>query len=332
MVLPFVSINLVTFNSEKTIDNCLKSIFNLDYPRGKMEVVVADGGSTDGTLEILKRYRVKVISCEGRRIGECRQIALEESTGEVIVLTDSDVEVGRNWLRKLVETLNELEGEGVVGVGGPDTGIITNTVSRYIDILPVHVKEYHGLVITSDDPMVISACNAAYKREALKEVGGFNRELNGAEDVEINWKLLRNGYKLAQTPEACIRHRRKETIKSFVRQRIRNSAGLGYICAQNKGLARLNWFLPSVSLILTFVFLWLVLKLETIQALTLFTVYLAILIVVGVWRIKSVGKEIKALNYPVLLFLFFLWMITEALGFIMGFSISLIRLRLLHSN
>ena len=56
--LPSISIIIPTLNSEKTLKDCLGSIAMQDYPKDKIEVIVADGGSTDGTLEIISEFSV----------------------------------------------------------------------------------------------------------------------------------------------------------------------------------------------------------------------------------------------------------------------------------
>jgi len=58
---PKVSIIVATYNSEQTIDECLKAILALDYPTGFFEVIVMDGASKDGTVGKAKQYPVKVI-------------------------------------------------------------------------------------------------------------------------------------------------------------------------------------------------------------------------------------------------------------------------------
>lgn len=60
--LPSVGFAMISYNDEKLVGDCLKSIFNQNYPKNKIKVVFADGGSTDKTLTIAKKYGVKIIS------------------------------------------------------------------------------------------------------------------------------------------------------------------------------------------------------------------------------------------------------------------------------
>ena len=59
---PKVSIIIATLNNERTIDECLKAIFELNYPKDFLEVIVVDGCSKDATVKIAEKYPVKVIS------------------------------------------------------------------------------------------------------------------------------------------------------------------------------------------------------------------------------------------------------------------------------
>jgi glycosyltransferase involved in cell wall biosynthesis len=60
MKKPFVSFIIPTYNSEKYLPLCLESIKKQDYPQDRYETFVIDGGSTDGTLSIAKKYKVKI--------------------------------------------------------------------------------------------------------------------------------------------------------------------------------------------------------------------------------------------------------------------------------
>jgi len=102
--LPSVSIIIPTFNSSRTLGLCLKSIFCQDYPRGKVEVIIADGGSTDGTVKIAMGYGVDKILKNPLRTGEAgKAIGFRNASNDIIAFIDSDnVLPEKNWLKRMV--------------------------------------------------------------------------------------------------------------------------------------------------------------------------------------------------------------------------------------
>jgi glycosyltransferase involved in cell wall biosynthesis len=103
MKLPSVSILIPTLNSEKVLEGCLKSISEQSYPKDKVQIIVADGGSIDKTLEIARKYHAQV--CENLlKTGEAgKAVALQKARGELIALIDSDnILPNKNWLKKMV--------------------------------------------------------------------------------------------------------------------------------------------------------------------------------------------------------------------------------------
>lgn len=96
------SISLPVYNSEKYLERCLKSIFNQDYPRDLIEVIVVDAGSTDKTIDIAKDFDVKILN-NPKRLGEYgMQIAVKEASGDLLILFAADNElVGCDWLKNV---------------------------------------------------------------------------------------------------------------------------------------------------------------------------------------------------------------------------------------
>lgn len=68
--LPSISVVIPTYNSERTLTECLENILQQDYPRAKIEIIIADGGSRDRTLEIARKYKVDKIVRNPLRTGE----------------------------------------------------------------------------------------------------------------------------------------------------------------------------------------------------------------------------------------------------------------------
>ena len=107
--LPGISILIPTLNAERYIDECLRSIRSQDYPAELIEIIVADAGSTDGTLELLKRYQVDRVVPNARVTGEgARAILNKLAARELILSIDSDnYLVGADWLRRMVRPLQD---------------------------------------------------------------------------------------------------------------------------------------------------------------------------------------------------------------------------------
>lgn len=116
---PRVSIIIITFNSADSVEGCLSSVFKVNYPRDKYEVIVVDSGSTDGTLEIVKKFPVdKLIVEEGALRGKARNIGVREATGEIVAMVDSDLSsTDDDWLARAVKGFN---GPQVALVRGSD--------------------------------------------------------------------------------------------------------------------------------------------------------------------------------------------------------------------
>ncbi|MFB0501503.1 MAG: glycosyltransferase family 2 protein [Candidatus Bathyarchaeia archaeon] len=110
---PSVSIGIPTLNSERYLHSCLRSIFAQKYP-GKIEVVVVDGGSTDRTLQIARRFPVKLIETAIRNPELAKLTAFRKSTGEVFFYLDDDNElISPYWLRDMIYPL--IDGRTIVG-------------------------------------------------------------------------------------------------------------------------------------------------------------------------------------------------------------------------
>lgn len=101
--LPSISIVIPTLNAEGPLPECLKRISVQNYPKDKLEIVIADGGSTDKTVEIAKKFGARVV-LNKLKTGEAGKAAgVKAAKGEIVALVDSDNYLpGRTWLKKMV--------------------------------------------------------------------------------------------------------------------------------------------------------------------------------------------------------------------------------------
>ncbi|HSX39322.1 MAG TPA: glycosyltransferase family 2 protein [Candidatus Saccharimonadales bacterium] len=107
-VYPKISIITATLNAVLVLEKCYKSLSEQDYPKEKIELLIGDGGSTDGTLEVAKKYGAKVFSNPLKTAEAGKVVALREATGDFIILIDSDnILPDKNWLKQMIEPLIE---------------------------------------------------------------------------------------------------------------------------------------------------------------------------------------------------------------------------------
>ena len=245
-----------TKNNEKTLENCLRSLSNQIIQVG---IIVVDGYSTDNTRLIASKYtkhvyfEPKTNSKGSKRAVACNE-GLRRSKSLFIGFIDSDVEVPQDWAEKLLKALrNDLVVIGVTsGCGGWDgeKNGFSYAVSRVMTI----GSDSHGKQFKKKRNIKsIQGYNAIYRREHLDDVGGFNEEIGGCEDWELNYRLRKAGWKLIGIPEAPVKHRHKVSPKSFAKQMYGYGWSRGRLL-KIRHIFTLTHMLPSLALISLIIF------------------------------------------------------------------------------
>lgn len=105
-----ISVVIATYNSQNTIEKCLKSVRDQKYPQEKIEIILADGNSKDKTLQIAKKYNVKILAIDPQKQNAeyNKGVAVRKATGELLLLIDHDnVLPHANWLTKMIKPLRD---------------------------------------------------------------------------------------------------------------------------------------------------------------------------------------------------------------------------------
>jgi len=207
MHYPYISVIVCTLNRKSSLKKCLTELLNVDYPKSRYEIIVVDGGSVDGTVDMLKKEFPQVRCIIEERIGVsyARNRGIENANGNIIAFTDDDCIVTRNWLHELASSFSSAD---IGAVGGP---------VRFLHHIPPKIlvkaalggydlgekKEFVKFLITS---------NMAIKSEIARKIrfdtklGRRGNMLFDNEDIDFCEKISRMGYRLLYNPKAVVYH------------------------------------------------------------------------------------------------------------------------------
>jgi glycosyltransferase involved in cell wall biosynthesis/uncharacterized membrane protein len=210
---PSVSVVVCARNAQRTLDECLESVCALDYP--ELEVVVVDDGSTDATAAAARRHPgVRLIQIPPSGLSNARNAGAQAARGEIVAFLDSDAFVPHEWPYLLALGFDR---PTVGGVGGPNLPPADDPLAAHAVAQapggPVHV------LLSDDRAEHIPGCNMAFWRELIERLGGFDPIFTAAgDDVDFCWRALDAGWDLAFHPAAFVWHRRRASVRGYVRQ------------------------------------------------------------------------------------------------------------------
>jgi len=203
------SLYVPCFNGVKTIGLCLEAVLKQTY-RIK-EIVVVDDGSTDGSIDIVLRYPVRLIRhTDNRGLASARNTAIKSMEAEFIASLDADCRPQPQWLELLMNKF--ISGE-VAGAGGK---LMEANSSSVLDSWRcVHMKQYWEDERTY--PPFLFGSNTVFRKEALVDVGLYNEDYrSNYEDVDICCRLVKSGHKLVYEPQAVVMHLKSDDICSLL--------------------------------------------------------------------------------------------------------------------
>lgn len=232
---PKVSVVIPAYNEEENIKDCVESVLRLNYPKEKFEIIFVDDGSTDKTLEILKRYKnIKVLKQNHLGKVEALNYGILNSSHEIILTIDADTTLHKDCLRELVKPLSDAS-------VGATTG--NNNVRNKGSLVSIFQSiEYHfsnlirnSFSTTFNNGIWFSGSIACYKKFVLKKVGYFKKDTQ-AEDQDIALEFKRSGFKALNVPTATAYTIVPIKIKELYKQRNRWWIGTLQAIFKNRSL------------------------------------------------------------------------------------------------
>lgn len=235
--LPTISIVIPTYNEEKNIERCLSAIFNQNYPKELIEVIIIDNYSKDGTVKLAKKFNVIVYFNAIKDSEVSKMIGLHNATKELFLYLDADIEiVGKDWLNKLIKPL--VENTTLVAsfprfIPKPND----TAIGRYLRYHPLELDPVFQFFCTEINDTVIEdrgeykICEFSpskippigiciYRKEILMKIIGNMKKFM---DIDVPVMLAKNDYnKFAYVSSCGIYHINIKSIKELVQKRLRN--------------------------------------------------------------------------------------------------------------
>lgn len=222
--LPFISVVMPVRNEADFIERSLSAVLAQTYPHDLMEIIIADGFSTDDTRILIENLRlttditIKVVDNPKGIAPTGLNAAIFEAVGAIIVRVDGHCEIAPDYVTNCVRYLN---GNRAEVVGGPIETIGETAAAQAIAVAMSSNFGVGGSAFRCVDDremFVDTVAFPGYKREIFDRLGGFNEELVRNQDDEFSYRLRKSGGKILLAPDVRSRYYSRSNLKSLWRQ------------------------------------------------------------------------------------------------------------------
>lgn len=316
-----VSIVIPVYNEECYIEKCILSLLQQDYRKEQMEWIFIDGGSSDNTVLIIKKYMqkypelIKLYDNPNKTVPYAMNIGIKSSVGKYIIRLDAHSEYSEDYISKCVYYLEKTDADNVGGVietkgkgyvgnaialmlsskfGVGDSKFRTNGKSGYVDTVPF----------------------GAFRREVFTKYGLYNEKLTRNQDIELNYRIRKNGGKIYMAEDIKLKYYCRNTIKEIVAMAIKDGKWNVITMKLCPGAMGIRHFVP-----LTFLLSLIVLPLLSILIPSFIYLFLGEIILYSLLDIISSIKAAKDNKYiPLLFILFPIFHLSYGFGSLIGLA------------
>ncbi|MFZ0389519.1 MAG: glycosyltransferase [Calditrichia bacterium] len=230
------SVIVPSYNRADEIGELLRSFTELDFPPARLELIIADDGSSDNTPQVVEQFkdRLKIdlhfFHQKNQGPGAARNMGMEKAAGDFFIFIDSDCTVRSDWLRNIDEMLHR---EGAEAFGGRDSfredfppllKAINYSMTSFLTTGGLRGGKKVKLA-----KFYPRSFNMGLSRGLYQRIGGFG-SLRHGQDIEYSNRIHRATDRLIYIHDAVVFHKRRTSIKKFFRQ------------VFNWGVARINLY------------------------------------------------------------------------------------------
>jgi glycosyltransferase involved in cell wall biosynthesis len=239
------------YNESGFIGPCIEGFQAQTYPADLIEIIVVDGGSTDGCVEEVQRLgaddpRIRLVANPRRLAAAAANIGIEEAAGEVLCFLSAH---GVPEPRYIEDSVDALVDTAAVGVGGRYLHVGLDRRSRAIGLAmasPFGMASPHRNATHRCEVDTIS--HPTFLRQALVEVGGYDETLERNEDYETNYRLRKAGGRLVFTPEISSVYRPRPDLRQLAKQFHAYGEGKAMVLRRHPDSVRVRHLVPPFAI------------------------------------------------------------------------------------
>ena len=276
-----VSVIIPCRNEKKYIAQCINSLVNNDYPKEKLEIIIVDGNSNDGTIEIInelisKYFFIKIINNPKQITPVALNIGIKNAKFEYVLIAGAHTLYSANYISSLLENINKYKADGVGGMlitaveketlkSMSITKVLSNKFGVGNSLFRVGVKE---------PKLVDTVPFGLYKKSLFSKVGYYDERLIRNHDIELSKRMIAAGCKIYLVPDLFCTYYARETFRDIATNNYKNGYWNILTIYHTKSFRSLSFrhFVPLIFL------LSLILPLALSLFLVKFWIYLFILI------------------------------------------------------
>jgi succinoglycan biosynthesis protein ExoA len=217
-----ISVIIPCRNERSYIKRFIDSLIAQDYPTEYLEILIIDGMSCDGTIEILddiksKNKNIIVINNRKKFVSPGLNLAIAKASGEIILRMDVHTEYQCDYISQCVTTLLE---SGADNVGGPARTRSKTYIQKAVSIayhspFSVGGAKFHDVNFEGFVDTVTYGC---WYKKTIEDLGLFDEELVRNQDDELNLRMIRSGKKIWQSPKIKSWYYPRASISSLFKQ------------------------------------------------------------------------------------------------------------------
>lgn len=250
--LPRITIAMPAYNEERYIEACLASVQAQDYPGDLIEILVADGRSTDRTREIVARLgasdpRIRLIDNGARLQAAGLGLIAKHATGDVIVRMDVHCEYAPTYVSRCVATLVRT---GADNVGGAQRARARTPFQRALCAALASPLGTGGARYRSEDAegYVDTVFLGAFRRSVFETVGLWDPAAVTNEDAELNQRILASGGKVYLARDIIVHYYPRDSFAALARQYVRYGAGRARMLRKQGEFPTLRPLVPFLAM------------------------------------------------------------------------------------